>query len=54
MSEGVMTNTETVCEKIPFSFPLEILKQVEVKEEFHVVGYAATSDFDLQGDIISE
>ena len=39
---------------IPFAFPLEVLKQVERDGQFHVVGYAATTDFDLQGDIITE
>ena len=43
-----------VADKISFSFPAEILKQVEQNGEFHVVGYAATTDFDLQGDIITE
>lgn len=37
-----------------FSFPLEILKQIEEGGEFHIVGYAATTDFDLQGDVITE
>ncbi len=39
---------------IPFTFPLEVLKQVELEGGFHVVGYAATTDFDMQGDIITE
>ena len=39
---------------IPFTFPLEVLKQVELESGFHVVGYAATTDFDMQGDIITE
>jgi HK97 family phage prohead protease len=43
-----------VLEKVAFSFPVDILKQTEEQGEFHVVGYAATTDFDLQGDVISE
>lgn len=43
-----------VLEKVSFSFPVTILKQAEVAGEFHVVGYAATTDFDLQGDVIAE
>jgi HK97 family phage prohead protease len=39
---------------IPFTFPLEVLKQIELDGGFHVVGYAATTDFDMQGDIITE
>ncbi len=49
-----MKSETTVLEKIPFTFPLEVIKQVEEEGEFHVVGYAATTDFDLQGDIITE
>lgn len=47
---------KTLCESaaVPFTFPLEVLKQVEQDGQFHVVGYAATTDFDLQGDIITE
>jgi HK97 family phage prohead protease len=45
---------DTSIKEIPFSFPLEILKQVEEAGDFHIVGYAATSDFDMQGDIITE
>lgn len=41
-------------DKISFAFPLEVIKQAEQEGEFHVVGYAATTDFDLQGDIITE
>lgn len=44
----------TVLEKVSFYFPLDIRKQVEEEGEFHIVGYAATSDFDLQGDIITD
>lgn len=43
-----------VLEKVSFSFPVTILKQAEEAGEFHVVGYAATTDFDLQGDVIAE
>jgi HK97 family phage prohead protease len=43
-----------VVEKIAFSFPAEVIKQTEESGDFHVVGYAATTDFDLQGDIITE
>ena len=47
--------TQTILsEKIGFSFPVQVLKYAEEAGEFHVVGYAATTDFDLQGDIISE
>jgi HK97 family phage prohead protease len=44
----------SVLEKIAFSFPAEVVKQAEEAGEFHVVGYAATTDFDLQGDVITE
>jgi len=43
---------DVIAETVPFTFPLELLKQVELDGEFHVVGYAATTDFDMQGDII--
>ncbi len=43
-----------VLEKVVFNFPLDIMKQGVEEGEFHIVGYAATSDFDLQGDIITE
>jgi HK97 family phage prohead protease len=43
-----------VIEKVSFTFPLQVLKAVEAEGEFHIVGYAATTDFDLQGDVISE
>lgn len=47
--------TETaVLQKVPFRFPLQVIKFDEGSGEFHVVGYAATTDFDLQGDIISD
>jgi HK97 family phage prohead protease len=40
--------------KLSFDFPLDIKKQTETEGEFHIVGYAATTDFDLQGDVITE
>ncbi len=43
-----------VLEKVAFSFPAEVIKQTEESGDFHVVGYAATTDFDLQGDVITE
>jgi HK97 family phage prohead protease len=43
-----------VLDKVVFNFPLDIMKQGVEEGEFHIVGYAATSDFDLQGDIITE
>jgi HK97 family phage prohead protease len=46
--------TTAVLEKVAFSFPAEVVKQAEEAGEFHVVGYAATTDFDLQGDVITE
>ncbi|HOX23017.1 MAG TPA: HK97 family phage prohead protease, partial [Elusimicrobiales bacterium] len=47
--------TQTILpEKVGFSFPVQVLKYAEEAGEFHVVGYAATTDFDLQGDIITE
>src|SRR5690349_278096 len=48
-----MNKQTSTMEKVSFDFPLEILKQAEASGEFHIVGYAATSDFDLQGDIIT-
>jgi HK97 family phage prohead protease len=42
-----------LLEKVGFDFPLEVVKQTEEKGGFHIVGYAATTDFDLQGDIIT-
>jgi HK97 family phage prohead protease len=46
--------SQTIEKNVPFTFPAEILKQSEENGEFHIVGYAATSDFDLQGEIISD
>jgi len=40
--------------KGPFTFPVQVLKFAEEAGEFHIVGYAATTDLDLQGDIITE
>lgn len=45
---------EQTMTKLEFTFPLEIMKQTEESGEFHIVGYAATTDFDLQGDVITE
>jgi len=50
----IMKNENTLQEKVGFNFPVQVLKYAEEAGEFHVVGYAATSDFDLQGDIITE
>jgi len=41
-------------DKVSFSFPVQVMKYAEDAGDFHVVGYAATTDFDLQGDVISE
>ncbi|MCX5784580.1 MAG: HK97 family phage prohead protease [Elusimicrobia bacterium] len=49
-----MKTQTMLTEKIGFSFPVQVLKFAEEAGEFHVVGYAATTDFDLQGDIITE
>lgn len=48
-----METKPALVAKVPFSFPIQLLKATEVNGEFHIVGYAATSDLDLQGDIIS-
>jgi len=46
--------TQTIPqEKIAFSFPVQVMKFAETEGDFHIVGYAATSDFDLQGDILT-
>lgn len=47
-------DAETIFKKIEFDFPVEIRKFAEESGEFHIIGYAATSDFDLQGDVITE
>jgi len=49
-----MEKNAAVIEKVAFTFPVQVLKTAEADGEFHVVGYAATTDFDLQGDIITE
>ncbi len=49
-----MEQETATLENISFDFPLEITKQAETEGEFHIVGYAATTDFDLQGDLITE
>ncbi len=50
-----MKNATAVAERaVPFDLPISLLKAVEVEGEFHIVGYAATTDFDLQGDVITE
>jgi hypothetical protein len=49
-----LTPEKVSLERVSFDFPLDITKQAETDGEFHVVGYAATTDFDLQGDIITE
>lgn len=49
-----MKNETAVIEKASFTFPVQLLKTVDANGEFHIVGYAATSDLDLQGDVISE
>ncbi|MBI4063478.1 MAG: HK97 family phage prohead protease [Elusimicrobia bacterium] len=55
VQQAVPAAAGAVLEKeISFSFPLDLVKQTEENGEFHVVGYAATTDFDLQGDIITE
>lgn len=50
-----MKNATAVAERaVPFDLPISLLKAVEEGGEFHIVGYAATTDFDLQGDVITE
>ncbi|MFA6433759.1 MAG: HK97 family phage prohead protease [Elusimicrobiales bacterium] len=49
-----METKTTPQRKVPFTFPIQLIKAVEENGEFHIVGYAATSDLDLQGDIITE
>ncbi len=52
---GDMTTKTAVAERaVPFDLPISLLKAVEEDGEFHIVGYAATTDFDLQGDVITE
>ena len=39
---------------LPFIAELQVVKSYkDTNGEFHIVGYAATSDFDLQGDVIT-
>lgn len=45
--------TTILKKEVPFTVSLDIFKQAEEAGEFHVVGYAATTDFDKQGDIIT-
>lgn len=47
------TQTAVLKREVPFTFPLEIYKQGDEAGEFHIVGYAATVDFDRQGDILT-
>lgn len=50
-----MKNATAVAERaVAFDLPISLLKAMEVEGEFHIVGYAATTDFDLQGDVITE
>ena len=49
-----MKKQKPAIQKIGFSFPVQVLKYAEEEGDFHIVGYAATTDFDLQGDVISE
>jgi len=49
-----MKRQKPAIQKIGFSFPVQVLKYAEEEGDFHIVGYAATTDFDLQGDVISE
>ncbi|OGS32972.1 MAG: hypothetical protein A2218_10320 [Elusimicrobia bacterium RIFOXYA2_FULL_53_38] len=49
-----MKTQTKLAEKVGFTFPVQVLKFAEEAGEFHIVGYAATTDFDLQGDIITE
>lgn len=49
-----MKTQKQAIQKVGFSFPVQVLKYSEEDGDFHIVGYAATTDFDLQGDIITE
>ena len=53
LKETMETNA-AVLDRVPFTFPISLLKAIEENGEFHIVGYAATTDFDLQGDVITE
>lgn len=39
--------------EVPIDFQIDICKHAVESGEFHVMGYAATSDFDKQGDILT-
>ncbi len=54
MEQETAISEKVPLEQVSFDFPLEITKQSETEGEFHIVGYAATTDFDLQGDVITE
>lgn len=45
---------EILTKEIGFDFPADITKFADIDGDFHIIGYAATTDFDLQGDIITE
>jgi HK97 family phage prohead protease len=49
-----MRKTHSLTKTVSFQFPVQVLKFADEAGEFHIVGYAATTDFDLQGDIITE
>jgi len=49
----VETKTAVLRREVPFTCSLDIYKQAEEAGEFHIVGYAATTDFDQQGDVIT-
>jgi HK97 family phage prohead protease len=49
-----MKKQTTKQDKVTFSFPVQIMKYAGEAGDFHIVGYAATTDFDLQGDVITE
>jgi len=49
-----MKKAAKIARTVPFSFEAQVLKYAEESGDFHIVGYAATTDFDLQGDIITE
>ncbi|MFA5034118.1 MAG: HK97 family phage prohead protease [bacterium] len=47
------TKAAVLRREVPFTCSLDIYKQAEEAGEFHIVGYAATTDFDQQGDVIT-
>ena len=53
MRRNVETKTAVLRREVPFTCSLDIYKQAEEAGEFHIVGYAATTDFDQQGDVIT-